>query len=116
MSEWHLLLWPPWAPQQPLVQLPTLQTQPALLAAYHHILTHPPLVNTTLANLSQHKVAMALLSLTQNSPHWETPNPLYSSSAPCPPCITSIPNVSDTSWGKSTPYFAVSRSLTKYSA
>ena len=30
---------PPWAPQQPLVWLPTLQTQPVLLAAYHHILT-----------------------------------------------------------------------------
>ena len=77
---------------------------------------HPPPVNATLANPSRHKVAVALLSLTQNSPRWETPNALYSSSAPCPPRITSIPNVSDTSWGKSAPYFAVSRSLAKYSA
>ena len=38
--EWPSLpLLQPQAPQQPLVWLPTLQTQPALLAAYHHILT-----------------------------------------------------------------------------
>ena len=90
MPEWHLPPRPPRAPQQPLVRLPTLQTQPALLAAYHHILTHPPPANVTLANPSRHKVAMALLSLTQNSPRWETPDTLYSSSAPCPPRITSI--------------------------
>ena len=81
-----------------------------------HNRPHPPPVNATLANPSRHKVAMALLSLTQNSPCWETPNALYSSMAPCPPRITSIPNVSNTSWGKSAPYFAVSCSLAKYLA
>lgn len=90
MSEWHLPSRPPRAPQQPLARLPTPQTQPALLAAYHHILTHPPPANATSANPSRHKVAMALLSLTQNNPRWETPDTLYSSSAPCTPRITSI--------------------------
>ena len=90
MSEWHLPSRPPRTLQQPLVRLPTPQTQPALLAAYHHILTHPPPANATPANPSRHKVALALLSLTQNSPRWETPDTLYSSSVPCPPRVTSI--------------------------
>lgn len=68
---------------------PTLQTQPTLFAAYHHILTRPVPPSSN-ANLSRHKVAMALLALTQNNPRWDPPSTLYSSSAPCPPRVSVI--------------------------
>jgi hypothetical protein len=91
MPEWHLpTSRPPRVSHPHLIRLPTPQTQPTLITAYHHILTRPPPPTTSAANPSRHKVAMALLSLTQSSPRWETPNTLYSSSAPCAPRLAVI--------------------------
>lgn len=91
MPEWHLpSSRPPRVTQQQLPRLPTPQTQKSLLSAYHHILTHPPPPTANSANPSRHKVAMALLGLTQTHSRWEPPDTLYSSSAPCPPRITAI--------------------------
>ncbi|KZP09617.1 hypothetical protein FIBSPDRAFT_801981 [Athelia psychrophila] len=81
---------PPRQSQSNLPRQPTLQTQPTLFAAYHHILTRPVPPPSSTANGSRHKVAMALLALTQNSPRWEPPNTLYSSSAPSAPRVSVI--------------------------
>jgi hypothetical protein len=89
--EWHLPLPPP--PQHPQAnvrRLATPQTQQALIAAYHHVLTHPPAPNANIANPPRHKVAMALLTLTQTSSRWDVADTLYSSVAPCPPRVAAI--------------------------
>jgi len=92
IPEWHLPSVPSLPPplQTRSSSLSTPQTQPALIAAYHHILTHPPPPNTNSANPSRHKVAMALLSQTQMCPRWEPPDTLYSSIAPCPPRVAPV--------------------------
>lgn len=92
-STWHLPSAAP--PQLPHAnsraqRLPTLQTEKALLEAYHHILTHPPPPMTAAANPLRHKVAMALLYQTQWNPRWEPPDTLYSSIAPCAPRVAVI--------------------------
>ena len=73
----------------PPPRLPTPSTQQALLAAYHHILTHP-VSQPGPPNPAKHKVAMALLSQVQHNPRWDTPSTLYANVVPCPPRITSI--------------------------
>lgn len=89
VPEWHLpqvsAVPPPRTPQ-----LPTPQTEPSLIAAYHHILTHPPPPAPALSNPLRHKVAMALLSQTQTMPRWDPPDTLYSSVGPCPPRVATI--------------------------
>ncbi|KAF8892036.1 hypothetical protein BD779DRAFT_1670390 [Infundibulicybe gibba] len=75
-------------PRQP--RFPTPQIEPALIGAYHHILTHPPPPNNNPPNPSRHKVAMALFSQSQTKPRWDPPDTLYSSIAPCPPRAASI--------------------------
>lgn len=91
MPEWHLpTSRPPRMAHSHLSRLSTPQTQPTLITAYHHILTRPPPPTASAANPSRHKVAMALLSLTQSNPRWEPPNTLYSSSAPCAPRVSVI--------------------------
>ncbi|KAG5641226.1 hypothetical protein DXG03_005692 [Asterophora parasitica] len=75
--------------------LPTPQTEPSLLAAYHHILTHPPppfhgpssnpTASSNAAATARHKVAMALLAQTQDNPRWEPADTLFAGPAPCPP-------------------------------
>ncbi|KAF9219322.1 hypothetical protein BS17DRAFT_761064 [Gyrodon lividus] len=89
--QWHL-------PSKPIsirpsksqsMRFPTPSTQPALLAAYHHILTHsvsqpgPP-------NPAKHKVAMALLSQIQHNTRWDAPSTLYANIVPCPPRVAPI--------------------------
>ncbi|KII90167.1 hypothetical protein PLICRDRAFT_138678 [Plicaturopsis crispa FD-325 SS-3] len=89
--EWHLPGPPPRSHAlQTRSNLPTPPTQPALIAAYHHILTHPPPANLNVANPSRHKVTMALLRQTETSPRWEPPDTLFSSIAPCPPRVAPI--------------------------
>lgn len=82
VSEWHLPNVAPPPPTPPPRLAGTPQTEPSLLAAYHHILTHPPSSNVNLGNPSRHKVAMALLSLTQGSSRWEPPDTLSSNLMP----------------------------------
>ncbi|KAJ4481082.1 hypothetical protein J3R30DRAFT_3656749 [Lentinula aciculospora] len=92
ISEWHL----PSAPvstssSRPEPRWATPATEPSLIAAYHHILTHPPPPNTTpMANPQRHKVAMALLALTQNASRWELPDTLFSTLATNHPRVASI--------------------------
>lgn len=91
IPEWHLpTSRPPRVAQVHLPRLPTPQTQPTLISAYHHILTRPPPPAAYAVNPSRHRVALALLSLTQSSPRWEPPDTLYSSSAPCVPRVAII--------------------------
>jgi Wiskott-Aldrich syndrome protein len=91
MPEWHLpTSRPPRVAHAHLPRLTTPQPQPTLISAYHHILTRPPPPTVYVINPSRHKVALALLSLTQSSPRWEPPNTLYSSSAPCSPRVAVI--------------------------
>ena len=70
-------------------RFPTPSTQQALLAAYHHILTHP-VSQPGPPNPAKHKVAMALLSQVQNNPRWDTPSTLYANVVPCPPRVAPI--------------------------
>ncbi|KAI0063291.1 hypothetical protein BV25DRAFT_1854246 [Artomyces pyxidatus] len=70
--------------------LPVPQVQPALLAAYHHILTHPPPANPNAANPSRHRVAMALLRQAQRNPRWEPADTLYGSTPPNAPAVAAI--------------------------
>jgi hypothetical protein len=93
VPEWHLPS--PLPPTHPSTQvkpsrLVTPQTEPALIAAYHHILTHPPTVNGNSPNPARHKVAMALLSSAQNNPRWVPPDTLFSSTSPCVPRLTGV--------------------------
>ena len=93
VNEWHLPSTQPPPPQELHPRnpaLPTPQTEHSLVAAYHHILTHPPPPNGNAPTPSRHKVAMALLSQTQNIPRWEPPDTLYSSVAPCTPRVAGI--------------------------
>ena len=88
VPEWHLPSSCP--PAHPLVQmkpscLATPPTESSLITAYHHILTHPPTTNSNSPNPSRHKVAMALLAYAQNSPRWDPPDTIFSSTSPCVP-------------------------------
>jgi hypothetical protein len=74
----------------PPSQLPIPQIQPSLLGAYHHILTHPPPANPSVANPSRHRVAMVLLSQAQNNPHWEPADSLYATTAPNAPTMAPV--------------------------
>ena len=74
-------------PQSP--RFPTPSTQQALLAAYHHILTHP-VSQPGPPNPAKHKVAMALLSQVQHNTRWDAPPTLYANVVPCPPRVAPI--------------------------
>ncbi|ETW79874.1 hypothetical protein HETIRDRAFT_322551 [Heterobasidion irregulare TC 32-1] len=92
--EWHL----PHAPSLNTPQfsnpsfsrLPVPQVQPSLLAAYHHILTHPPPANPNAANPSRHRVAMQFLHQVQRNPRWEPVATLYASNVPNAPTVAAI--------------------------
>ncbi|KAG6372637.1 hypothetical protein JVT61DRAFT_7389 [Boletus reticuloceps] len=88
---WHLPSEPsetrPSKPQPPRFSTPS--PQQALLAAYHHILTHP-VSQPGPPNPAKHKVAMALLSQVQQNTRWDAPSTLYANVTPCPPRVTSI--------------------------
>ncbi|XP_006455787.1 hypothetical protein AGABI2DRAFT_210360 [Agaricus bisporus var. bisporus H97] len=91
IPEWHLPTPPKsFKPPPRKNALPTLQSEPALFKAYHHILTHPPPSTPPPTNLSRHKVAMAFLSQTQNMPRWDAADTVFSTIAPCPPRVATI--------------------------
>lgn len=110
VPEWHLPTPPPSLnkSQSHKSALPTLQTEPALFKAYHHILTHPPPTTLPPSTLSRHKVAMAFLAQTQNTPRWDAPDTLFSNVAPCPPRVAVIGpshpvSINETLTGKAEP-------------
>lgn len=71
-------------------RLPTLQIEPSLLGAYHHILTHPPPAELPPLNPSRHKVAMALIKQGQANPRYNFADTLFGSIAPSPPRVSTI--------------------------
>ncbi|KAF9238395.1 hypothetical protein BU15DRAFT_47719 [Melanogaster broomeanus] len=89
--QWHL-------PSQPTsirtsnsqsLRFPKPSTQQALLAAYHHILTHP-VSQPGPPNPAKHKVAIALLSQIQQNTRWDSLSTLYANIAPSPPRVALI--------------------------
>jgi Wiskott-Aldrich syndrome protein len=89
---WHLPSPPTETTLQPtLPRLQTPQTQPALLGAYHHILTHPQSRNTNSANPSRHRVALSILYQTETNPRWEPADTLFSTSVPNAPRVSAMP-------------------------
>jgi len=92
VPEWYLPSAPPptAAPTQPKARQATPQIEPSLIAAYHHILTHPPPPNPPPLNPSRHKVLMALLKQTESNPRWNPADTLFGSVRPCPPRVSTI--------------------------
>ena len=93
ISERHLpvsLPFPPPVPQTRQNTLPTLQIEPSLLGAYHHILTHPPPRELPPISPSRHKVAMALIKQGQANPRYNPADTLFGSVAPCPPRLATM--------------------------
>ncbi|KAJ3997272.1 hypothetical protein F5050DRAFT_1449376 [Lentinula boryana] len=93
VSEWHLptALSSSASFSHPESRWATPAVEPSLIAAYHHILTHPPPPNASpMANPQRHKVAMALLALTQNASRWELPDTLFSTLSTNQPRVASI--------------------------
>ena len=89
---WHLPQ-PPTSldlPSQP-PRLVTPQIQPSLLGAYHHILTNPPPPHGNAGNPARHRVALALLSQTENNPRWEPADTLFGLSSPNAPRVSTMP-------------------------
>ncbi|KIK80984.1 hypothetical protein PAXRUDRAFT_833185 [Paxillus rubicundulus Ve08.2h10] len=89
--QWHLPSKPNHmrTPKSQSLRFPTPSTQPALLAAYHHILTHP-VSQPVPPNPAKHKVAMALISQIQHNTRWDAPSTLYAGIVPCPPRVVPI--------------------------
>ncbi|CCM03224.1 uncharacterized protein FIBRA_05349 [Fibroporia radiculosa] len=73
---------------QPPLPLPLVQ--PALLGAYHHVLTHPPPPNVTSVNPSRYKVALAYLSEAEVRPRWDPAPTVFSSVVPSAPRVTAM--------------------------
>jgi len=94
LPAWHLPSPPSAAStsaiQPPASRLPIPQTQPALLGAYHHILTHPASRNMNSTNPSRHRIALSLLSQTETNSRWEPADTLFSISAPNAPRVSSM--------------------------
>jgi hypothetical protein len=92
VPEWYLPSAPPptAAPTQTRVRQATPQIEPALIAAYHHILTHPPPPNPPPLNPSRHRVLMALLKQSESTPRWNPADTLFGSVGPCPPRVATI--------------------------
>lgn len=91
LPEFHLPApLPAHSPRQP--KLPTPATEPALIAAYHHILTHRQETTAIPGNGNplRHKVAMSLLSLVQASSRWEPSDTLYSNLTTNQPRVTAM--------------------------
>ncbi|KAF4588952.1 hypothetical protein EYR40_010508 [Pleurotus pulmonarius] len=103
VPEWHLPQPPPPPPTNPVsTRLPTPQTEPAFIKAYHHILTHSSQshashaygypqtnghtnVGNGVSNPLRHKVAMALMFEMQCAPRWDIADTLFGGVGPCAP-------------------------------
>ncbi|KAI0632902.1 hypothetical protein C8Q77DRAFT_1120425 [Trametes polyzona] len=71
--------------------MPLPQTQPALLGAYHHILTHPPPARVTSVNPARYRAALAFLADSEAVPRWDAPTTLFGATAPNPPRVAPMP-------------------------
>ena len=89
---WHLPQPPAFfdLPSQP-PRLAIPQIQPSLLGAYHHILTNPPQSHGNAGNPARHRVALALLTQTENNPRWEPADTLFGLSSPNAPRVSTMP-------------------------
>lgn len=90
---WHLPSRPPPPPPETgasssRAAIP--QVQPAYIAAYHHVLTHPPPPKMPTISPARYKVALALVSQSEQSPRWEPATTLYGSSTPNAPRVAAI--------------------------
>ncbi|TFY52554.1 hypothetical protein EVJ58_g9951 [Rhodofomes roseus] len=66
------------------------QVQPALLSAYHHILTHPPPPNVSSVNPARYKVALAFVTQSETNPRWDPAITLFGNTAPNAPRVTAM--------------------------
>ncbi|EMD35094.1 hypothetical protein CERSUDRAFT_107100 [Gelatoporia subvermispora B] len=87
---WHLPPAPPANPGVVSQKLPLPQTQPALLGAYHHVLTHPPPPTVTSVNPSRYRVALAFLHEAEARPRWDPAPSLFSISTSNPPRVAPV--------------------------
>ncbi|GBE87150.1 hypothetical protein SCP_1003970 [Sparassis crispa] len=90
---WHLPSAPPLSPAPSVPtfsRLPIPQTQPALLGAYHHVLTHPPADTVTPATPARYKVALGFLAQSEATPRWDPGPTLFSTAAPNFPRVAAI--------------------------
>ncbi|KAI0830195.1 hypothetical protein BC628DRAFT_1313812 [Trametes gibbosa] len=71
--------------------MPLPQTQPALLGAYHHILTHPPPARVGPVNPAKYRAALAFLADGESTPRWDAPTTLFGSTAPNAPRVAPMP-------------------------
>ncbi|KAG6813543.1 hypothetical protein H0H92_009935 [Tricholoma furcatifolium] len=92
VAEWHLPTAPRSSYSTPAKRPRQIETDPALVKAYHHILTHPPppASQGQGQTLAKYKASMALLKLMQNSPRWEPADTLFGSVVPGAPRVGSI--------------------------
>ncbi|KAL7278636.1 hypothetical protein ACG7TL_007637 [Trametes sanguinea] len=92
LPAWHLPQPPPPdAGPSDRSSMPLPQTQPALLGAYHHILTHPPPPRVSSVNPARYRAALAFLAESEAIPRWDAPTTLYSATAPNPPRVAPMP-------------------------
>ena len=67
------------------------QIQPALLGAYHHLLTHPPSLKVGTVNPARYRVALALVEQSEKHNRWDVPTTLFGNTAANPPRVTPMP-------------------------
>ena len=97
MPAWHLPVPPPSEEFGPPTSTkshsqPGLpQIQPALLGAYHHLLTHPPSSKVGTVNPARYRVALALVEQSEKHNRWDVPTTLFGSTAANPPRVAPMP-------------------------
>lgn len=89
VAEWHLPTAPRLQDGVP-ARVAQIETEPALVKAYHHILTHPAPTQVGQTTLPRYKVSMGLLKLIQGVPRWDVGDTLYGCVAPNGPRVGSI--------------------------
>ncbi|KZT03328.1 uncharacterized protein LAESUDRAFT_744694 [Laetiporus sulphureus 93-53] len=93
LPSWHLPTTPSSPPtngMQTQSRLPTPQVQPALLGAYHHVLTHPPPPLVTSVNPARYRVALGFLAQAEAQPRWDPTPSLFSTTAPNVPRVAAM--------------------------
>ncbi|EJF60090.1 hypothetical protein DICSQDRAFT_137672 [Dichomitus squalens LYAD-421 SS1] len=95
LPAWHLPAHPPQDEHglstRSQAQAAIPQVQPALLGAYHHILTHPPPTKVGAVNPARYRVALALVEESEKCNRWDVPTTLFGSTAPNPPRVAPMP-------------------------
>nr|VWO95850.1 Sensor protein zRas [Ganoderma boninense] len=95
MPSWHLPTHPPeselGSSANSHSQLSLPQIQPALLTAYHHLLTNPPSSKVGTVNPARYRVALALVEQSEKHNRWDAPTTLFGSTAANPPRVAPMP-------------------------